>query len=109
MLKKITIYLHDPGVEKVQELLDDLLPDVGHHDGGVAAVAIGGVHLEDVTQERRDGGQDNLVGQELAVVAEDRHVGEQPVLLAQLGDGDDVAVVTLGINQDSVLSWAMDQ
>ena len=67
-------------------------------------MAIGGVHLEDVTQERRDGGQDNLVGQELAVVAEDRHVGEQPVLLAQLGDGDDVAVVTLGINQESVLS-----
>ena len=78
----IPLYLHDPGVEEVQELLDDLLPDVGHHDGGVAAVAIGGVHLEDVTQERGDRSQDDLVGQELAVIAEDRHVGEQPVLLA---------------------------
>ena len=61
-------------------------------------MAIGGVHLEDVTQERRDRSQDDLVGQELAVIAEDRHVGEQPVLLTQLGDGDDVAVVTLGTN-----------
>ena len=92
-------YLHDPGVEEVQELLDNLLPDVGHHNGGLAAVAIGGVHLEHVAEERRDGGQYDLVGQQLPVIAEDRHVSEQPVLLAQLGDGDNVAVVTLGINQ----------
>ena len=38
-------YLHDPCVEEVQELLDNLLPDVWHHDGGLAAVPIGCVHL----------------------------------------------------------------
>ena len=96
-------YLHDPGVEEVQELLDNLLPDVRHHDSGLAAVTIGGVHLEHVAEERGDGGQHDLVGQQLPVIAEDRHVSEQPVLLAQLGDGDDVAVVTLGIDK-SVLS-----
>ena len=57
----ILMYLHDPGVEEVQELLHDLLPDVGHHDGGLAAVTVGGVHLQHVTQEGGDRGQDNLV------------------------------------------------
>ena len=44
-------------------MLYNLLSDVGHHDGGLAAVAGGAVHIQDVAEERGDGGQDDLVGE----------------------------------------------
>ena len=48
-----------------------------------------------MAEEGRDGGQHDAVRHQLPIVAEDRHVREEAVLLAQLGDGDQVAVVAL--------------
>ena len=88
-----TTDLHDPRVEKVQELLDNLPPDLWHDDGGLAGVA--GLHIKNMAEERRHGSQDYLVSQELPVVTENGDIGKQPILLAQLGYADNVAVVAL--------------
>ena len=48
-----------------------------------------------MAEEGRHGRQHYLVSQQLAVVAEDGDVSEEPILLTQLGDADDVAVVAL--------------
>ena len=77
-------------------MLDNLPSDIGHDDGGLAVVAGAGVHgVQHVAEEGRHRGEDDLVGQQLPVVAEDRHVREQAVGLTQLRDGDDVAVMTI--------------
>ena len=87
------LYLHYSGIEEVKKLLDNLLSNLRHDDGGLAGVV--GLHLQHVAEEGRHGGQHYLVGQELAVVTEDGDVSEQSILLAELGDANNVVVVTL--------------
>ena len=73
--------------------MNNLPPDLWHDDGGLSGVA--GLHVKNMAEERRDGSQNNLVGQELPVVTEYGDVGKQSILLAELGYADNVAVVTL--------------
>ena len=84
-------HLHDSGVEEVEQLLDGIAPHLRHEDDGLTL----GVALQHRAKEGRHRGEDEAVADQLAVLALDHRVREQLALLAQLGDGDYVAVVAV--------------
>jgi len=85
--------IHVASVEEVQQLLHNGSPHVRHNDGEVLGAT--GQLNEHASQKGGNGRQDNPVSEELAIVTLQGDVGEEPVLLAKSGNGDDVAVVTL--------------
>jgi len=85
--------IHVASVEEVKQLLHNGSPHVRHNDGEVLGAT--GQLNEHASQKGGNGRQDNPVSEELAIVTLQGDVGEEPVLLAKSGNGDDVAVVTL--------------